>query len=388
MSRLFNSEFVNGFNKSFCDIIVKEAYESKEALGGKDLVNLTPCKQLNFFVMKVLFKEWQEEAKKLESPYFNYKNPEVRKAMIQFMNTLSQHIKIKPEDLVVLIDKALIDCFVLIVSPFDFIKNEFKNRDESTYDLKHAKPILKYLKLLTEEFEDFFEVQAKGTYTEVFEIAEDYFADVELIEAQEVLLKELSEISPISMNELVGNREDILSIGDFDDDFGFTEDDQVEKEPSAKEEKPTTDEVEKTEEEPVEVATPVEPEEPEKPEEPEPPKEPETPEKVAEEAPTPTVNEKFEKTEEVPLVERLESEEKPGEGLLGTVTVNHKYMFIQELFDGDANEFQRALKDVESFGSFDESVQHLVTAYAKKFSWDMNSDQVKELLKVIFRYFR
>lgn len=445
MRRLFNNEFVKGFKKTFTEQIFLESFGDKDALSGKELVTLTPSKQLNFLIMKALFQEWQTEMKRLESPYFDYKHAEVKKALVQFMNLLSQHIEVKRSTLEVLISTALDEAFVLVTDPAQFIRNEYGGRERQTYQAKHAKPILKYLKLLTDEFDDFFNSQAIGTYAEVFEIADDYFADVDLTESQERLFQNLSEVTPIRLDLLLDEEEfaDITLIEeDMDEELDDPEpetpkstdeqevdDFQSEDSLAVVEEKTTAEEVQEmppneTEsesvpeeaeniaeaeadviEEEVEFASTDDPEaseeetpepEPEIEPEPEPEIEPEaeaepdsepTPESGEESREHTTLNDQFSGAKEESLVEKLEKEEQPGT-ILSSVSVNQKYMFVQELFQGDANTFQTALSEIEHSGSFDDAVEHLVTNFARQFNWDMNSDEVKELLKVIFRRFR
>lgn len=81
-------------------------------------------------------------------------------------------------------------------------------------------------------------------------------------------------------------------------------------------------------------------------------------------------------------------EETKVDSIIDTVSINHRYMFTQELFDGDATLFRKAINEVEDLESFDDAVEHLVQHYAKGRNWDMNSDEVKELLKIIFRKYR
>ena len=50
--------------------------------------------------------------------------------------------------------------------------------------------------------------------------------------------------------------------------------------------------------------------------------------------------------------------------------------------------FEQAIMDIESWDSFYDAGEKLFQEYAKNLDWDMNSDEVKELLKVIFRKFR
>lgn len=437
MRRLFNIEFVKGFKKTFTEQIIHQSYQAKDTLSGKELVTLSPSKQLNFLIMKALFQEWQDEMRRLESPYFDYKHPEVKKALVQFMNVLSQHMEVNSKTLEALVSKALDEAFVLVTDPAEFIRNEFAGREQQAFQPRHSKPILKYLKLLTEEFDDFFNAQATGSFAEVFEIADDYFADVDLSESQEKLFSNLSEIVPITLEELL-DEEEFADITQFEDEPEDEEPEiaivpaveseaqapeiveDVEEEVAVEADEPEIEDFE-TEEEVQEVPSsqeeeleepvisdpaPVSSEPPEEEEvvaedpEPEPTPQPAptidpepelsvvpAPDPEPEESENTTINDQFSDSKDESLVEKLEKEEQPGTILSG-VSVNQKYMFVQELFEGDANTFQKALAEIEHAGSFDDAVEHLVTNYARQFDWDMNSEEVKELLKVIFRRFR
>ena len=336
--------------------------------------------------MKALFQEWQEEMKRLESPYFDYKHPELKKALVHFMNVLSQHIEVNAETLGSLISKALDEAFVLVTDPATFIRNEFAGREQQTYQPKHAKPILKYLKVLNEEFDDFLTAQASGSYAEVFKIADDYFADVDLLESQEILFGNLSEITPITLDELL-DEEEFVDIMLFEDDLDEEEPgSEGEGIPEAEDKQPIEEPVDaKDESSETEAAIDQETVEEEVTPDPEPASTlisgPES------EPESSTLNDQFSEAKEESLAEKLEKEEQP-ETIFSSVSVNQKYMFVQELFDGDANTFQNALGEIEHSGSFDDAVEHLVTNYARQYDWDMNSGEVKELLKVIFRRFR
>ena len=83
-----------------------------------------------------------------------------------------------------------------------------------------------------------------------------------------------------------------------------------------------------------------------------------------------------------------ESHAEQVDNMMSAISVNHRYMFINELFDGEADIFTEAIGKIEKCSSFDDSVEILVQNYAKDYHWDMNSDEVKELLKIIFRRFR
>ena len=343
MATLLNPDFLKSYQRSFSEAVVNEAYADQESLGGKGLLRLSPCKQLNFFVMKSLFNQWQEEMRRLESPYFDYKAAEVKKAMVQFMNVLSQHIQVGQSDIRQLIEEALEQCLLIVVDPAAFVKSEFEGRADLSYSPKQSSQLLKYIKVLGPQFHDLFLERASGSYTEVIEQAERYFAEVDLTEAQETVFSELSQVLPITLQDVFGE-------------------DSSKPEPIPDPE-PVPHEVEET----FEVD-----------------EEPETVEPTVDDRPA-TINDQFERA--APLVEHLQH---TGEvaSIMESISLNQRYMFAQELFSGDANVFQKAIGEIEHERSFDEAVEHLVSNYAGQNDWDMNSEVVKELLKAIFRKFR
>ena len=77
-----NQDFLKQYSAVFSDKLLNQAYDNKQHLTGKDILNLSSIKQLNLFVIKSFFIEWQEEVKRLESPLFDYKSREVRRSMI------------------------------------------------------------------------------------------------------------------------------------------------------------------------------------------------------------------------------------------------------------------------------------------------------------------
>ena len=401
MKTTFNEDFVAKYKSSFTEQVLATAFESVQSLSGKALVNLTPCKQLNFFVLKDLFTQWQAEMKALESPYFNFKAPEVRKSMTQFMNTLSRHIEVEQEALGPLVENALGDCFLIATDPAEFIKKELADRKSQEYSAKHVKPLLKYIKVLNEEFDDFFEGQAKGEYEEVFEIATDYFADVDITPAQDSIFSELSQVEAIELSDLLlaDELEDVIAFEEEDLEESdelveasssqqvyqesapiSSEDDTVPDQDDV-EESITTEVEETLEEEEVEdnAMTEVDPAEEDQ--------EPETMDVEESEDTSEILNDQFKDKTEQTVADHLE-ETQEVEGMLASISLNQRYMFAQELYGGDANAFQTSINTIDGIGSFDDAVEHLVTNYAKKFDWDMNSDEVKELLKIIFRKFR
>lgn len=463
MQRKLNDEFIREYSEEFSEKITSDFFAEKDHISGKEILNVTPSKQVNFFVLKILFRKWQEEMKRLESPFFNYRNPDVRKAMVQFMNTLSQHIEVKEKLFCSMLEEAVADTLLLAVDPGSYISLEFEEMDVTNVTEKMTKPIFKYLKLHKSEIEVFFEENNGADLDDFVENAEAFFLDVNVEPTVKQQVEQLSQVLPLSEEDVYFREEDMLrneedeelpEIEDEVDEVSFDHDDsddEYEEESfedneevnSVTESNPVTESDEDEfaiDDEEDDVPEPIhgrhENEEEELTEEeasdedeeetphrestadsesenkddgltkPEPEEESvnetDTTEDSREEDDgqthdaepinehfTPvqkTVNEKFGEGESPTLADKLE-QKKVG-SIMEAISVNHRYMFTKELFDGDREAFVNAIGKIEQSESFDDAVELLVQQYASKRGWDMNSDEVKELLKVIFRKYR
>lgn len=448
MQKKLNEDFIDSYCEKFASNVASDFFkDGKAVITGKEILNITPSKQVNFFVIKLLFRYWQEETKKLESPFFNYKHEEVRQAMIQFMNVLSQHIEINRSKFETLLNHAVKDTIYLAAMPQAYVEIDLDSRGVEKISDKSIEGTVKYLKIYKKEIHNFLSDMRGLTIDDVVDELPDEFEDFDTTNAVEELCSQLSPILEITLEKTYSDDPDI---DDFDEDDLFEpgEEDLVEepskprkKAPDAQPEnagieissdddamkeedieddafaKDKVDEQEEGEEseesetaqqlseedewkddfEDEEDSQEVESTEEELNEE-EPEEEPEAPSKPIEspvildqeekedDFPEETINKQFEKEEET-LAEHHESQQK-GDSILELISLNHRYMFIKELFRNDKNEFENALFELQDFSTFDESVEYLVQSYAKHNSWDMQSDEVKEFLKVLFRRFR
>lgn len=428
MQKKLNEDFIDGYCEKFASKVTADFFkDGKEVITGKEILKVTPSKQVNFFVIKLLFRYWQEETKKLESPFFNYKHEEVRQAMIQFMNVLSQHIEINKEKFETLLNHAVKDTIYLAAMPQAYVEIDLDSRGVETIRDKSVEGTVKYLKIHKKEIQNFLSDMKGLTIDDVVdELPEEFddFDTTEAVNAECELLKGVLEISA----EKIFSDDPEMDEFDEDDLFEPGEEDLVEMRskpkktaPDANEESADiemTAEDEAMEEEDIEdeagaqepaleAETAVEPkaEETERQEEKieeetidtpsqeeeEPKKEMRTPvlledEDKEDDFPEETINQQFENQEET-VADHLENSKKEG-GILELISLNHRYMFIKELFRNDKHEFENALVELEDYNSFDESVEFLVQGYAKHNEWDMQSDEVKEFLKVLFRRFR
>lgn len=82
-------------------------------LDGPALLRFTPIRQVNLLVLRQLLGRWQQEASALRSPYFDFEAGPVRTALGQFMNVLSRHIRLDRAALEPLLSQAVADTLVL-----------------------------------------------------------------------------------------------------------------------------------------------------------------------------------------------------------------------------------------------------------------------------------
>lgn len=449
MQKKLNEDFIDSYCEKFASNVSSDFFkDGKAVITGKEILNITPSKQVNFFVIKLLFRYWQEETKKLESPFFNYKHEEVRQAMIQFMNVLSQHIEINRSKFETLLNHAVKDTIYLAAMPQAYVEIDLDSRGVEKISDKSIEGTVKYLKIYKKEIHNFLSDMRGLTIDDVVDELPDEFEDFDTTNAVEELCSQLSPILEITLEKTYSDDPDI---DDFDEDDLFepgeedlveepsrprkkapdaqpenagieiSSDDEAMKEEDIEEdafEKDKVDEHEEHEESDTpqqlseedewkddfededdsqeehstdeEVTEEIESEE-EGSEEEAPSKPIDPPvildqEEKEDDFPEEIINKQFEKEEET-LVEHHESQQK-GDNILELISLNHRYMFIKELFRNDKNEFENALFELQDFSTFDESVEYLVQSYAKHNSWDMQSDEVKEFLKVLFRRFR
>ena len=497
MQKKLNEDFIESYSEQFAAKISDDFFASKPFINGQEILSVTPSKQVNFFIIKLLFNNWQQESQRLESPFFDYTAPEVKEAMLQFMNVLSRHIKVSRKEFEILLQDAVRDTLFLIMAPNAYMEIEMDRRGTEELTEKTAKNILKYLKICKEEFSEYLmdNIGLDRDEIDIYDgiISEDLLlAEIDVLnEIQPITLKLLEEgdeeedvdeeldrsdddedilnvepedvfkstIDPTSEVQSENLSEEELEIGHTDNDglevveevvespVEFvtdnldespeidesdtpedTDDDQPDHQieeneidedlipegdsPIEESEEEFNDEIEDKEEELVdeleenekkvsvsnwEISDKVE--------------EVSDEEELDEEELTDDISPKSkeiitnidpddedEEDDEDSLNARFEDPTSPAsiaeahenqvDSMMNAISLNQRFMFINELFDGDPEVFKESVDMVDECGSFDESVEKLVQNYARDYHWDMNSEEVKELLKIIFRRFR
>lgn len=389
-----DSQVLNEYAKNFSESTIAKL-PSDGLVSGKDIVTLTHSKQVNFFILKILYTQWQDEIKKLESPYFNYEHEEVTKALKSFMNVLSQHIEVAPQHL-----NDLISAAVKLTIRWLFFPAEVLAEEASANEIQQVKGIRslsRYYKTYSEDLSYLLNSKENDEVTDFLkEWAQlmDQKSNDSIIEQE---LEFLSQTSPITKEHLFpeealssSEEENVASVEEEvveeNDEQALTSDeaeqpveeliDEETSEEQADELSETSDSVEEAGETTKDLE--------------------EDPDEVEQGDLEDSVNQQYAQDQETlhdqykedQISVAAKHQQKKISSILEAVTVNQEYMFTSELFGGNKETFLEAVDKIEACSSFDESVETLVANYAQEYSWDMNGLEVKELLKVVFRRFR
>src|SRR5690606_20781426 len=119
----------------------------EETINGKQILSLSNINQVNLLIIKNLFQKWKKETGKLQSPFFDYDNAEVKKALQHFMNVLSNNITIRKNNFEPLLKKSVTDAIFLIFSPYVFYSKEINHPERTRISLDDLLEIGKYIKV-------------------------------------------------------------------------------------------------------------------------------------------------------------------------------------------------------------------------------------------------
>ena len=140
-----NIEAINAYGEIASKQISDNFFKIKKTISGNEVLNLISIKQINYFVLKNLFAKWQAELSRLESPYFDYKNEEVKKSVQALMNVLSKNILIKENDFKPLLTDSISETLFLILSPYDYYHKNIE--DCPLLTMKYLRSQAKYIRI-------------------------------------------------------------------------------------------------------------------------------------------------------------------------------------------------------------------------------------------------
>lgn len=383
------SQPLETYSRNFAHRICREVFEGKAFLGGRDILELTPVEQVNYFVLKVLYRFWQQEMLHLKSPYFDYQHPSVRTALYKFMNTLSQHIRIDRAALEPLLAQAAQDTLLLLMSPRDFFHKELIT-DPGLLSATYLRNTQKYLRINTHILTSFAtEFQTVGKeelsseqVTQLLTKCEEALSAPEdaapYLLQFDTLFPLPKEISPASLSSSskTDTKEDPSEYFVEEGGLSGTPESNTalfseSKEQNASESVATHAAIEPTAptSKPKDSAAPTE----------------RASEAISSHAATDSDPSPKQKNTSAKASTSSESTPKH---FFSHVPRTQVEDFIRILFNGKQPIFTQAIQDLSHCKDFDAATDMLLRSYGKPHRWNLESPQVKEFFKQVFFYFR
>lgn len=361
-----NNTYIQEYASKFTAKICEDYFSQRKYMTGPQLVQLTPSIQVNFFAIKSLFDAWRLELEKLKSnPYFDYRDNAVHEALREFMNVLSRSIKIERKDFEPLLETAVAESIQLALDPVAYFEKAFETIEPTQLNT-YLKENKKYFKWHTDLIQNLIDRAGLAYTKKAFKDAlnQNFAKFNDKLEPAESLLRSMNTVYPLDLTKL------IAPLPEVEQEPGKETD-------TANEQTVLSSEtVEKTlEEKPVE----------------QPPK-PSVPKPVIaldRSYKYPTVEEALDPLQ---IWSKFESEEysiMKGtiKDLTESVGINQKFMFTKALFHGNPDLLNHALKSIDQCENFIEAIELLNQRYVGELNWDKGSDEVNELLQLIFRKF-
>jgi hypothetical protein len=97
---------------------------------GDQLRQFSPNAQVNNFLLFQVFQAWELQLAKLSHPFFNLEHPEIAATIQTLKNQISQHIEIRREDFIPVLQRAVFNNLKLILDPAQFLSGFFFSQKE------------------------------------------------------------------------------------------------------------------------------------------------------------------------------------------------------------------------------------------------------------------
>lgn len=360
MSQLqLDKSTIQSYGVALSEKLSNDFFSKKEFIKGEEIVHFTEIEQLNFFILMNLFDRWKEEINKLKSPYFNYDVEEVSIALKTFVNKVSRHISVRKEFFKPLVQKSITDTLTYLLSPSEFIEQEFnKNEYLSKSDLIDKE---KFFKLHKDSIQTWIEKadQLPGEILRTKDLVELFKSIVptqHVVQYSDPIVDKFNQLLKLTLLGAPSQQpavEKLIKISA----------------PDSKKENP----IQESHNTPLveNIIKPIEA-------------------NLNEQfsKPTRTLNDTLKSANQQSgnsIAERLSKSKI--EDIKSSIPLNLKFLFINILFDGKVTEYNEALSQIEGCSDFESTQTLLMSTYSKKNKWDTHLEEQAEFFKIIERKF-
>jgi hypothetical protein len=361
MEHKYNQLNLERYSTNLAKLLCDRYFAAASTVNGQQLIGFTPVKQVNLFMIKELLSRWNQEMANLKSPYFDFENDEVKEALVQFMNVLSRKILIKRPHFEPLLAKAIADTFKWVLDPVPAFADKFL-QNQDTVTAAKLQGNLKYISLNKELVKDFLDHLNDGTlnYAAVRNDFGTYLASrKQEWTSLDNLIQEFNQLMPIQKADLVASQSAPApavspATVPTPDRPAFT--------PPAPNNRPAVSA------EPLHKAV----------------------------APENSLNSKF-KAETATLNDRLAGKPAPTladnqmdrkiESLKDSISINQRFGFINELFNGENLQYYNVIKTLDEFKDADSAKDYVLKDLSSRYDWSKKEEHVNKLLRLIERKF-
>jgi hypothetical protein len=312
-----------------------KAFKEGPYLQGNDLKRLCSPEQINYNLLKTIFLQWEAEINKLQNPYFDHSAPAVKNALKTYMEVLSRHIHLDKGSLRPLLQQAVEETIYQVFSPLYFFENFLWPIEIDILDLKEITKLRRFIRI------------------------------------NQAFIKELvNRWEEEGLNEVTLQvyHEGLKSLSlDWSESWESTEDYEVS---FSKVVALRTQSIWKT---------PVKAQSQEKKEI------------------TKNVNQQFAREivslndtlqkDQTTLADQLNKEAENINNLKQSLNINQKFRFVNEIYDGDTNEFDKILDKIDSCKDYQEAMLTLENNTNFKTERNMKNQAVKELIDLVSKRF-
>jgi hypothetical protein len=330
MESKLNIEALREYSKTYSEKVLDKFYSKNDVATGDDILQLSNVKQVNLFVIYHLLKNWQKEVNQLKSPYFDFKNKEVKKALKEFANTLSRHIAVSRDNLSQLFEAGVYETLLLTLSPYDFYCNYISDWERDRIATKDLRTFSRYVKINHDLLESFVSELEKTDEKDLdkenaLRILNKVFSDTDQIPDDiDPLVSDFSSIASLDVNVIYGEKER-----------------EAESKPAPSIKKELEDKESK-----------------------------------------PIINDQMPSKDDQTILADLHKSKKI-ESIKTHLTINQKFMFVNQLFDGSVDDFNQVVDFLDNCQNQAEAMDFINSNYLKKGSWNKDSNEVKEFIEVI-----
>ena len=442
MSNKFNANALTEYSKSYARRVATDFYQKHATINGQQILSLTPISQINIFVLSSLSDKWQADAAKFRSPYFDFTDADVQEALQNFMNVVSQHISVRREHLEPLLADATRRTIIMIFDPRAYFDEILRSQPEFTLTAEALKHITRYTKInqfipahITQRIKDKPFVYANQAIGYLDEALTQRGHELEHYDKFVALF---SEKLPMDVSALLRSHvPDVIPNAPSRSFFDTATESTVPPAPLVATEVIPADSVGK--EEVTATVAPAIPPQPApattqeikeslvelsdhpKPVDdsessgpmflqggagPEPvapisqpsqlqtgaisqPATPESSQPIVPTAATPTLNDIIRDAAPAEPANSIAEtfHRAPIESIARSISLNQKFRFINQLFNGNASEYNQAIQEIDTLNNYGQALDLISDQYASQYIWDMKSDEVSELVEILKRRF-